>query len=72
MKYLQTLVDSTASLFKGEMGTIYEIEHNYSLKELAQYRDIRIERLKKEQEAAADARKNAEKDAERRRKMGRR
>lgn len=54
------------------MGTIYEIEHKYSLKELAQYRDIRIERLKKEQEAEADARKNAEKDAERRRKMGRR
>ena len=54
------------------MGTIYEIEHNYSLKELAQYRDIRIERLKKEQEAEANARRDAEKDAERRRKMGRR
>lgn len=54
------------------MGTIYEIEHRYSLKELAQYRDIRIERLKKEQEAEANARRDAEKDAERRRKTARR
>ena len=50
------------------MGTIYEIEHRYSLKELAQYRDIRIERLKKEQEAEANARRDAEKEREGQRK----
>ena len=44
------MIDATAEFFKGELGTIYEISHNYSLKELEEYRRIRMKRKVKEAE----------------------
>mgnify|MGYP006916022428 CR=1 FL=1 len=48
------MIDITAELFKGELGSIYEMMNHYSLKELAEFRDIRIDRKKKEEAARRD------------------
>ena len=56
-------------MFKGQLGTIREIEENYSWKELDSYREIRLERLKKEAEELEKERKKDE--ARRKREMER-
>ena len=51
------LIEVTAELFKGELGTIYQIEHDYSLKEIDEYRTLRLERKKAEAEEEEKKRK---------------
>ena len=51
------LIDHTAEVFKGELGTIKQIATDYSLKELSEYRDIRLDRKKAEAEAQEKIRK---------------
>ena len=59
------MIDLTAELFKGELGTIKEIYENYSLKEIAQFRDVRIERKKKEEEAEKERQEKERRKRER-------
>ena len=44
------------------MGSIYEIMHHYSLKEIAQFRTIRVERKKKEEKENQERQKQEEKE----------
>lgn len=54
------MIDVTAELFKGELGTIHQIENDYTLKEIDEYRSIRTERKKAEAEEEDKKRKSAE------------
>lgn len=47
-------------MFKGELGAIYEIENNYTLKQIADYRAVRMERLAEQQRMQEEQQKEME------------
>ena len=58
------MIDEVAELFKGELGSIHDIE-SMTLKELVERRDIRIARKIAEQKAEEQRQKTLEKQRER-------
>ena len=54
------MIDITAEMFKGELGAIYEIENNYTLKQIADYRAVRMERLAEQQKMQEEQQKEME------------
>jgi hypothetical protein len=44
------MIDMTVEIFKGDLCSIKEVMESYSLKEISEFRDVRVERKKKEED----------------------